>query len=164
MKNNNKRNNIILIVILFVVASLVVYVPKYFDKHKNFLEDDKDLFKVKDFYKSNEYIPIMINDQQMSRIYYKDFVNSVLSDVNSTYNLIDEDYRKKRFGDIYKYKDYINSLNLSISSDVKRYATYERPGYKYYDIYDKEGNRIIFKTKGVLQYKVLFDDIDKGED
>lgn len=161
MKENDYKNYFLIIfVVLFVAA--IIYVPKIIKSHKSEFIDHS--IKLKDSYNINEIIPVYVNDQQMSRIYYKDFVNSVLSDVNSTYDLIDEDYREKRFGNIYKYKDYINSLNLSISSDVKKYATYERPGYKYYDIYDKEGNRIIFKTKGVLQYKVLFDDIDKGED
>ena len=162
----NKKDNIVIIIVAVLMLAIVIYFPKFIKNKNNRDYYDSSLDKIsnKTNYQANEIIPVYVNDQQMSRIYYKDFVNSVLSDVNSTYNLIDEDYRKKRFGDIYKYKDYINSLNLSISSDVKRYATYERPGYKYYDIYDKEGNRIIFKTKGVLQYKVLFDDIDKGED
>ena len=100
----------------------------------------------------------------MSKIYFKDFLNALNTDMDSTYNLLEVDYRESVFENIYNYKKYIDNLELTMGSYVVKCATYERGKYKYYDIYDNDGNRFIFKTNGVMQYKVFFDDIDEGED
>ena len=163
MKRDNK-SNIILLIVLFLMLVSIIYVPKYIKnikKNKGIVNFD---IQMKENYKPNEIIPVYIDDEQMSKIYFRDFLNALVTDMNSSYNLLDVDYRESVFSNIYNYKKYIDSLELSMSSSVVKYATYERVGFKYYDVYDNNGNRFIFETNGVMQYKVYFDDIDEGED
>lgn len=162
MKKNN-NDSIILFVIVVLILLAVLYVPNFiknFGKNESIINYNVEL---KENYQPNEIIPIYVDDEQMSKIYFKDFLYKVISDIDSSYLFLNEDYREDSFKDIYKYKDYINSLNLSIDDSVSKFATYERGIYKYYDVYDNIGNRFIFRTNGVMQYEVYFD-LDEGEE
>ena len=162
MKNNDNLKSFLLI-ILFVISILaVLYIPKFFKKDVDGYVYEEFIKKAK--YKVNEYIPIMINDEQMSRKYLNDFINIIIDDIDYSYTLIDEDYKNEKFGSLDSYKKYIYDLKLPVIDTVDKYAVYDLNGYKYYDIYDKDGHRFIFKTKGVMQYKVLFDNDGESED
>lgn len=154
------RKNISSVIIVGVF--IIIFVAIYFIA-KNLTEEKFTLnpnYKVDTIekYDVNQYIPVMINDEQMSRKYLLDYINSVNSDINNSYNLLNQEYRDKKFGSIDKYSEYIKSLNTLSNISVSRYATYELKGYKYYDLYDNNNNRYIFKTNGVMQYEVFFDD------
>ena len=163
MKKDNKSNVILIVGLLLIVFS-IVYIPKYFKNLKKNRGIGNFNIEKKTSYTPNEIIPVYVDDEQMSKIYFRDFLNTIIIDMESSYNLLDVDYRENVFSNIYNYKKYIDSLELSMSSSVVKYATYERVGFKYYDVYDNNGNRFIFETNGVMQYKVYFDDIDEGED
>ena len=163
MKNNNNLKNILIIVFFLVCVLAVLFIPKLFKNNDEGVTSLK--YIEKDKYKVNEYIPVYVDDMQMSKKYLNDFINYLLKDIDGSYELIDIDYRTNKFNNINEYKQFIYDLKIPVSDSVIEYATYELNGYKYYDIYDKQGNRFIFKTNGVMQYKVLFD-LDKydGDD
>lgn len=145
--------------IIVVVILGVVYLPGILKKNKYDLSNTsyrKNI--VKDKYNVNEYISVYVDDEQMSKKYLKDFLNNVFNDFDASYNLLNKEFREYKFGGLTKYREYIESLNLSYSTGIFKYSTYEVSGYKYYDLYDKSGHRFIFKTNGVLQYEVFFED------
>ena len=106
----------------------------------------------------------MIDDEQMSKRYLQDYLNILFENIDDSYNLLNKEYRDYRFGSIEKYKEFLATLGLTKSVDINKYATYEKNNYKYYDIYDKNGRRFIFKTKGVLQYELFFDEYNSSDD
>lgn len=159
MREDSKFSKIILVIIIMGAILSLVYIPKIINKKST--DIDKYYDEIKD-YGVNEYIPVMVNDEQMSRKYLNDFKNMLIYDLNGSYELIDYDYRNERFSSIDEYKNFISSLDLSRMTELDKWATYEVNGYKYYDLYDKIGNRFIFKTNGVMQYEVLFDDYYNG--
>lgn len=159
MSEDSKFSKIILVIIIIVAILSLVYIPKIINNKSS--DIDKYYEEIKD-YGVNEYIPVMVSDEQMSRKYLNDFKNMLVYDLNGSYELLDYDYRNEKFRSIDEYKNYISSLDLSHMTELDKWATYEVNGYKYYDLYDKVGNRFIFKTNGVMQYEVLFDDYDNG--
>lgn len=160
-----KNSNLILIVTLIVVVLAIVYIPNILRNNKKSNYDINDLkFEKKTSYKPNEIIPVYVDDKQMSKIYLNDFINKLIYDIDGSYDLIDSNYKKYNFVSLNDYKEFIYNMEISMNNSISKYATYERLGYKYYDLYDKDGHRFIFKTDGVLQYKVLFDDIEEGEE
>lgn len=161
MKKNGIKE-ILLIVFAFLILLSIIYIPKIIKRNRDDINNGP--IELKESYGVNEYIPVYVNDKQMSIIYFKDFLNMLLYDIDGSYDLLDKDYRDRVFENIYNYKDYIYNLKLSLNTSIVKYAVYERGNYKYYDLYDSDGHRFIFKTNGVLQYKVYFDDIDKGEE
>lgn len=160
MKNkfSNFKNYILIFIVILLFLS-IIYVPKIIKSFQN----DKDYLKIelKENYGVNEIIPVYVDDKQMSRIYLIDFMNMLIYDIDGSYNMIDKSYSIYNFSDLESYKRYIKGLNIDMNNSVSKYATYERLGYKYYDVYDKDGHRFIFKTNGVLQYTVLFGDIEE---
>ena len=108
-------------------------------------------------YEFNEYIPTYISDEDMAKIYLNDYIQKMYYDVETAYNLLDEEYRNKKFGGIENYKKYINSLPNS-NYKLSTYYRYEKKGYIIFGVTDQNSNMYIFKTKGVMQYKVFLDD------
>lgn len=161
MNNENNIKSVLPIAIIILIFIIIFYVIKNYDeKNKYNIDSDSKQTESKQNYKSNEYIPIMVDDEQMSRKYLNDFKNTLMTDLDNSYKLLDHDYYNDIFGSVSEYKKYLSSLDLTRMTELDKWATYDKNGYKYYDLYDKNGNRFIFKTKGVMQYEVLFEDYD----
>ena len=79
------------------------------------------------------------------------------SNIEKAYNLLDEEYRAKKFQNITNYKNYVNSLTYS-KYELDSFYIEEKDGYKIFGVYDTNGNMFIFKTRGVMQYTVYLDD------
>lgn len=157
MKKNNSFISYLIVGLFIIVFILIINFSKIFNKEEFELDPNYKVETIEN-YEVNQYIPVMINDEQMSRKYLLDYINSVYSNMDNSYNLLNLEYRNERFGSVDAYKDFINSLNINNGVSVSRYATYEKGNYKYYDIYDNNDNRYIFRTNGVMQYELFFDD------
>ena len=157
MKKNNSFISYLIVWLFIIVFILIINFSKIFNKEEFELDPNYKVETIEN-YEVNQYIPVMINDEQMSRKYLLDYINSVYSNMDNSYNLLNLEYRNERFGSVDAYKDFINSLNINNGVSVSRYATYEKGNYKYYDIYDNNDNRYIFRTNGVMQYELFFDD------
>lgn len=159
MMNDNGLKKYFPFVIIIIVILCIIYLPNLLKRDKYDLNSGRNVKNiVKDKYKANEYISIYVDDEQMSKKYLNDFLSNVFNDLDASYNLLNKEFREYKFGGLTKYREYIESLNLSFSTSVFKYSTYESQGFKYYDLYDKNGHRFIFKTNGVLQYEVFFED------
>lgn len=151
MKNNPVKNIIIVILILLIFSVLYIVFDKVFkdetDEYGEYLKN----------YEVNEYIPTYISDEEMAEIYLNDYIYVMYYDIESAYNLLDQEYRTKKFGSLDNYKNYVYSLNYS-SYVMDSYYIIEEDGYKIFAVYDTNGNLFIFKTQGVMQYTVYLDD------
>jgi len=157
MKKNNSFISYLIVGLFIIIFILIINFSKIFNKEEFEINPNYKVETIEN-YKVNQYIPVMINDEQMSRKYLLDYINSVYGNIDDSYNLLNLEYRNERFGSVDAYKDFINSLNINNGVSVSRYATYEKGDYKYYDIYDNNDNRYIFRTNGVMQYELFFDD------
>ena len=149
MDNKNIKSVIIVIVLisLFTIAYLVLSRIKGEEQYESYLKN----------YKVNEYIPTYISDESMARIYLNDFINTMFSDPEKSYYLLDKDYREKKFGSISNYYSYIDSQREK-SFTLEKYYKKSLKSYLLFGVYDNNGNIFIFKTKGVMQYSVYLDD------
>ena len=135
------------IIIVAVVAIVIIF------KNKNNAKDEYEQYLKK--YKVNEYIPVYISDEEMAKIYLNDFLYQIAYDMDNAYELLDEEYRNKKFGSIDNFIDYINSLEYQ-SFKLKSY--YKSNDGTIFKAYDANDNLYIFKVNGVMQYKVYLDD------
>lgn len=108
-------------------------------------------------YEVNEYIATYVSDEDMAKIYLNDYIHNMYYDVETAYNLLDKEYKNKKFGSLDSYKMYVNSLNFTTYNLVRYYKTSD-DGYLTFGVYDNNGNFFAFKTNGVMQYKVYLDD------
>ena len=142
---------------IIITIIIVVFVGAYFIL-SNLLKDDS--LGYEEFlknYEVNEYIASYVSDEDMAKIYLNDYVHNMFYDVEKAYNLLNEEYRTKKFGNIEQFKNYVYSLDYS-TYDLARYYKKDIDGYIIFGVYDKNGNFFAFKTKGVLQYTVYLDD------
>ena len=108
-------------------------------------------------YQVNEYIPTYVSDEAMAKIYLNDYIHTMYYDVEGAYNLLDSEYRAKKFKTIDEYKKYVKSLKYS-TYDVASYFKVNSGGYTIFGVYDRNDNFYAFKTKGVMQYSVFLDE------
>ena len=108
-------------------------------------------------YEVNEYIPTYVSDEDMAKIYLNDYTKMMYFNTEEAYELLDVEYKNKRFSTYNEFKNYIYSLPYT-TYNVTKYYKKMKNGYLYFGIYDNNGNIFIFKTKGVMQYSVLLDD------
>ena len=152
MKNNSQSKNVVILVLIILLFSATyVVLDKIFDKENN----DTEIYLKN--YEVNEIIPVYVSDEDMTKIYLNEYVHIMYSDIEKAYELLDEEYRIKKFGDINNFKNYINSLNYSSYTLDSFYLDFNQ-GYKIFVAYDTNGNVFIFKTDGVMQYTVYLDD------
>lgn len=89
-----------------------------------------------------------INNYSIMAVYYPDLA----------YNLLDEEYRNKRFGSIENYKQYVSdNENQLLNSTIKEYNISEKDGYTQYVVVDTNGNYYIFKVTDLMEYTLLAD-------
>lgn len=145
------------IITLITTLVIIVAVGIYFwynsgTKQKGFFNADQIPTEPKK-YDVNEYISTKISDQDMCIKYLSDYLSVLSQNINDAYNLLDVEYRNKKFGNIQNFTSYINQKSATFSEVSK----YRISGNVYY-VYDKSDNLFIFSTKGVMSYKVYFDD------
>jgi len=151
MKNNKEFKNVVIFaIILLGFVGAYIILDKYFNKE----EVDKEFLKN---YEVNEYIPTYISDEDLTKIYLNEYVHIMYSDVERAYELLDTEYKEKKFGSLDAFKGYVNSLTYS-NYKLDRFYVDNKGKYIIYGAFDTNGNIFIFKTNGVMQYTVYLDD------
>lgn len=149
MKNKYTFITSVIIVLLFIGTIVGIFVfyklPKVtpeFDYLKN--------------YKDNEYMPAYISEEKMVNLYYKDYLTYVRTDIQKAYDLLNDEYKKKRFPTIDSFKSFIIPFE---NFTPESYAVELKDEKKVFYIKLTDGNEIIFSTTGVMIYEVYFDEI-----
>lgn len=107
----------------------------------------------------NEFIETITNQKMKASKLFNKYLSETLYYTDDAYNMLDEEYRNKRFGSIEKYKQYIKENEEYIKSLVIRsYAVTKKAGYTEYKIMDNYENMYTFKVTKLLNYTVEMDD------
>lgn len=147
---NKKTLKLILISAIILLGTFVICILI------NSLKKEKEYVHLKK-YMANEYIPTYISHNDMAKIYLNDYLFNMRYDEKNAYDLLDGEYREAKFGSFEKFSNYISNLRMK-QIKMKKYSKYSKGKYIIYKVYDEEDNLFIFKTNGVMQYKVYFDD------
>lgn len=150
--NEQTKKNIFIVAIILIFLILLYLLLSYV-----FKEDPEEYEEYLKNYGVNEYINTYVSDEDMAKIYLNDYTYNMYTDVDAAYNLLDEEYRNKKFGNLENYKNYVNSLEYS-SYVLTKYYVDKAGNNVTFGVYDQNGNLFVFKTNGVMQYKVYLDD------
>ncbi len=151
-----KKNYKLIIVCLIIIISIpVIYlVFNYNDSlEKASVSDDKKT------YDAQEYLPILVKEEDVVKIYMNEYKNNMIFDSNEAYNSLNKEYRDKKFGSYEKYKEYLDEFisDSTYSLEVDSYSVNNINGFKVFNIYDKDGNQYIFKEISIMNYEVYLD-------
>ena len=142
---------------IIIAVILLVFAGAYFILNKLSKDDSLGYDEFLKNYEVNEYITSYVSDEDMAKIYLNDYIYNMFYDTKKAYNLLDEEYRTKKFGTLENFENYVDSLEYS-TYVLARYYKKDINGYIIFGVYDKNGNFFAFKTKGVLQYTVYLDE------
>lgn len=107
---------------------------------------------------SNTFYYEIIKDSEVCQEYFKNFKYTILYNRDRAYEMLEEEYREKRFGSIDEYKNWVKeNYNVLDSSVASKYEVVEENGTKKYICQDNYGNYYIFKQKNISNYTVNLD-------
>ena len=90
--------------------------------------------------------------------YFEKMKSDLLYDQENIYNLLDDEYKEKKFGNIDSFKNYIELNRETFSNmEIQKYARYYYDGYTQYVALDNFGNYYIFNETSTMNYKILLD-------
>lgn len=96
----------------------------------------------------------------------KDFINELfrrykfdlLLDIEHLYNMLDEEYKEKRFNNIEQLRHYIQNHKSDLYLDnIETYSTSNNKSYTQYTGKSNIGNNYIFRAKNVMNYTLFLD-------
>ena len=90
--------------------------------------------------------------------YFEKMKTDLLYDQEYIYNLLDDEYKEKKFGNIDGFKNYIElNKETFLNMEIQKYARYYYDGYTQYVALDNFGNYYVFNETSTMDYKVLLD-------
>jgi len=118
--------------------------------------DNRDILIEKNNY--NSIYSKGISDYQICLEYLKDYINTVINSPDKAYELLNEEYKEKRFASIENYTSYINKIKERLSTTVlKNYSIEKQDNKTQYVCVDQRGNYYIFEKKEMMNYAVILD-------
>ena len=144
---------------VFQLVFVIVFLVAIFFLVKSFIPKKEEIDEIEFLknYEINEYVPTYISEDQMARIYLSDYINNMLIYPKDAFASLDESYSMNKFNTYNDYLAYVESLNYNTFS-MDKYAVYTKNGNKYFDIYDENGLRYIFKINSIMEYSVFLDE------
>ena len=135
--------------------------PEEFLEKYNYNKDSTDIVINTDSIEENDYNIAKytnIDDVTLAKYYLEDYKERILINTEMAYNVLDDEYKNKRFGSLENYKKYIEE-NKEIISNVtlSKYKVKEYDGYTEYVCIDNYGNYYIFKETAVMDYTAIAD-------
>ena len=107
---------------------------------------------------SNTYLNNNMSDEDISKEKFNNFKLLILRKSEDLFNLLNEEYRNKKFGDYNGFSQYIDSnydrlrtINLSM------YQVTEEDGYKQYVLLDQDDRYYIFKETSENKEEIFLD-------
>lgn len=98
------------------------------------------------------------SDLEMMQIYLADFQAQVFNNVGNAYNLLNEEYREKRFGNIDRFKQYITEKQHQLSNiKIMQYKVEEGYDYTVYKGTDEHGNYYHIIKNENMEYSIILD-------
>lgn len=154
IRKNYKLIIICICVLIFIPAIYFIVNSDGLVKKKYYLKDN-----IKK-YDSNQYMPVNMTQDDIIKIYFNDYLTNMLFNQDDAYNLLNEEYKLKRFGSLEKYKEYLSDkiTDSTYNMKIDRYSVNYINGKKVFNIYDESANQYIIKENSIMNYEVYLDE------
>jgi len=107
---------------------------------------------------NNTYTVANINQVDMVSKYLASYKENIIYNPEEAYNLLDKSYREARFGNIEKFKEYVENNKTTLTqATVSKYKMSKTDDYTQYTILDQNENYYIFRETAVMEYSVILD-------
>lgn len=121
-------------------------------------EMSQPYYEPKERYEYNEFKMQSVSIETLLSRYFVYYKNNALFNVEKCYELLDEEYKVKRFGDLATFDVYIKSKAEELyTAKIQEYTINETDNYTQYVCKDQYGNYYIFNAYGIGIYTVMLD-------
>lgn len=164
---NNYANNKTMYIILNTNYDNMLYDEKIekdgitkteYDRIIANLKEQTTTTKLSSYDSSKKFTLKNATDEDIITRYLEYYQNMVLYDTKDAYDLLNEDYKNKRFGSYNSFEEYVNDYNQTIEN-----LTLEKYGMSYgetttkYIAQDTKENYYTFECKSVLDFDIQLD-------
>ncbi len=106
----------------------------------------------------NKYEYYTISDKDYTLNIYQDYMDIIKYNPEKAYEILDNEYKQKRFYNLDKFNEFIEQNDFSNGEyEITKYKLNKKDNYTEYICIDQYGNYYIFKDKGVMDYTVMLD-------
>ncbi len=106
----------------------------------------------------NVYKYEFINSIQLMQIYLDDFIFQMFNNTAKSYEMLNQEYREKRFGSLDAYVEYINEKQEQLRNiELFQYKVDDGDDNTVYRGTDKNGNFYYVKVTSPMEYEVILD-------
>ena len=161
MNNLNVNRKIVVVcVLLIIIFSFLLYYTKTENKVINEENDNYRNYTRIEKYEANQYIPVYMTESDVVKKYFNDYKNNVIYNPTEAYNMLNKDYREKRFGNYDSYKEYLdeNMSSALYSMEVAMYSVTIINNKKFFNVYDKSDFQYIIKENSIMDYEIYLDE------
>lgn len=108
---------------------------------------------------NNTYSLELMTDNKISKLYFDIIKNLLNSEPEVLYDILDNEYQQKRFGNLESFNQYVNSNKEKfLKIELSKYAKYTYDGYMQYICLDNNGDYyVINEDTDTGDYKILLD-------
>ncbi|MCI8470618.1 MAG: hypothetical protein HFJ35_03910 [Clostridia bacterium] len=108
---------------------------------------------------NNMYRYVEITDEYMAKQYFNSLKDNLINNMQYTYtNLMEEEYRNKKFENIENFKEFINKNKEELSNiKLEKYTINSTDNGIEYVCLDNNQNYYVFKEKAIMNYTFKFD-------
>ena len=152
---------LIILLILLTICILAIISVSNKENNNDMLDVEvgrQEYFEPKEKYEYNEFEIQSISVETLLDRYFIPYKNNALYNVQKGYELLDEEYRTKKFGDLATFDAYIEVTAEELyNAKIQEYTINESDEYTQYICKDQYGNDYIFNAYGIAQYTVMLD-------
>lgn len=154
-----KKNKLYVIVVSsLVILGIICYILNQASKDKNitYVESGENISFLKK-YEVNQFVPVYMTDEQMTTIYYNDYIQKMLYNREEAYNLLDKSFKKRYYPTFSDYNEYVESLLNKSPEFYLNTVTLDKNKKKTYYALDSNNYLYTFNVTAVMVYTVRFD-------
>ena len=98
------------------------------------------------------------DSQTVAMDYFNNYKKLLSNNAETLYNVLDKEYREKRFGSLEDFQEYVNSNREELEgANVSSYLVNNYEDYTEYVCKDQYENLYIFRATAVMKYSLLLD-------
>lgn len=147
---------IVIIIVCVFLISLLIKEIKNKNKYINYYESNN--VEIKEKYECNEFEFITVTVEDIITMYFNKYKYALLTDLEQAYNILNKEFREKKFGDFEEYKKYItNNIDGISKSRIEKFQIRKDENSTRYICIDQNGNYYIFNETAVMEFDIILD-------
>lgn len=161
IKNQNEQYN--LMVEMDSKNQTFYILPQEYMEENNYIDSTKiaECNISIDEIKENDYNTFQFNnidDITIMNRYLSKYQNSIVDNLEKSYDFLDEEYKKVKFNNYSEYKKYVeDNMKDILSITIVKYKINEKEDSNEYIIIDQHENYYILKENAIMDFKIMLD-------